>query len=103
MAPLAAYRTSLLATASNPLTILTWAAVFSGAAVSDIAGSPSRAVAFVIGTTLGSLVLHLLLATVMSAIGARLGETALRIIDVVSGVGLVIFGGVLATRTLRSE
>ena len=29
----AAYRTGLLATASNPLTILTWAAVFSGAAV----------------------------------------------------------------------
>ena len=103
MAPMAAYRTSLLATASNPLTILTWAAVFSGAAVSDIAGSPSRAVAFVIGTTLGSLVLHLVLATVMSAIGARLGETALRVIDVISGVGLVIFGGVLATRTLRSE
>ena len=103
MAPMAAYRTSLLATASNPLTILTWAAVFSGAAVSEIAGSPAKAAAFVVGTALGSLITHLVLATAMSAIGARLDSRALRVIDVISGVGLVIFGGVLATRTLRSE
>ncbi len=100
--PGAAYRTSLLATASNPLTILTWAAVFSGAAVSDVAGDPARAAAFVVGTALGSLVLHLALAGLMSAVGARLGGTALRVIDVVSGAGLVLFGGILATRTLQS-
>ena len=103
VSPMAAYRTALLATASNPLTILTWAAVFSGAAVSDLAGEPWHAAAFVAGTALGSLLTHLLLAGAMSAIGARLGETSLRVIDVISGVGLVIFGGVLATRTLRSE
>lgn len=102
VAPWAAYRTSLLATASNPLTILTWAAVFSGAAVSDVAGDPARAAAFVVGTALGSLVLHLALAGIMSAVGARLGGTALRVIDVVSGTGLVLFGGILATRTLQS-
>ena len=98
----AAYRTGLLATASNPLTILTWAAVFSGAAVSNVAGSPSHATAFVIGTTMGSLVLHLALAGTMSAVGSRLNASALRAIDVVSGLGLVVFGGVLATRTLTS-
>ena len=102
MAPAAAYRTALLATASNPLTILTWAAVFSGAAVSDIAGQPSHAVAFVLGTALGSLLSHLALAGVMSAVGARLGATALRVVDIVSGAGLMLFGGVLATRTLQS-
>lgn len=98
----AAYRTGLIATASNPLTILTWAAVFSGAAVSDIAGDASRAAAFVVGTTLGSLVMHLGLAFVMSAVGARLGTTALRVIDAVSGVGLVMFGGLLGVRTVQS-
>ena len=55
VSPMAAYRTALLATASNPLTILTWAAVFSGAAVSDLAGEPWHAAAFVVGTALGSL------------------------------------------------
>ena len=98
----AAYRTSLLATASNPLTILTWAAVFSGAAVSDLAGEPWHAVAFVLGTALGSLALHLGLAGVMSAVGARLGETSLRVIDVISGVGLIVFGAVLGVRTVAS-
>jgi putative LysE/RhtB family amino acid efflux pump len=102
VAPWAAYRTALLATASNPLTILTWAAVYSGAAVSDVAGDPARAAAFVMGTALGSLVLHLVLAGVMSAVGARLGATALRVIDVVSGAGLILFGGILATRTVQS-
>jgi putative LysE/RhtB family amino acid efflux pump len=102
VSPLAAYRTALLATASNPLTILTWAAVFSGAAVSDLAGEPWHAAAFVVGTALGSLVTHLVLAGTMSAIGARLGETSLRVIDVISGVGLLVFGAVLGVRTLHS-
>ena len=103
VSPMAAYRTALLATASNPLTILTWAAVFSGAAVSDLAGEPWHAAAFVAGTALGSLLTHLLLAGAMSAIGARLGETSLRVIDVISGVGLLVFGAVLGVRTVQSS
>jgi len=103
MSPSSAYRTALLATASNPLTILTWAAVFSGAAVSDLAGEPWHAAAFVAGTALGSLLTHLLLAGAMSAIGARLGETSLRVIDVISGVGLLVFGAVLGVRTVQSS
>ena len=102
ISPSAAYRTALMATASNPLTILTWAAVFSGAAVSENAGSPAMAAAFVVGTALGSLISHLVLATVMSAVGARLSTGALRVIDVISGLGLIAFGGVLAHRTLTS-
>ncbi len=100
--PRAAYRTGLLATASNPLTMLTWAAVFSGASVSDVAGDAPRAAAFVVGIGLGSLALHLGLAGVMSAIGARLGTGALRVIDTISGLGLVVFGTVLGVRTLTS-
>jgi threonine/homoserine/homoserine lactone efflux protein len=100
--PSSAYRTALLATASNPLTILTWAAVFSGAAVSEVAGSPAKAAAFVVGTALGSLITHLVLAVVMSLLGARLDTRALRVIDVISGIGLIAFGGVLAHRTLMS-
>jgi putative LysE/RhtB family amino acid efflux pump len=102
MTPGAAFRTALAATASNPLTILTWAAVFSGAAVSEIAGSPAKAAAFVIGTAAGSLITHLLLAGGMSALGARLNTRALRIIDIISGVGLVLFGALLAQRTISS-
>ncbi|HTY71889.1 MAG TPA: LysE family transporter [Actinomycetes bacterium] len=98
-----AFRTALAATASNPLTILTWAAVFSGAAVAQVAGSTPAAVAFVVGTGLGSLTTHLLLAGSMAAIGARLDRTALRAIDVLSGVGLVLFAGALGWRSVESS
>jgi len=70
--------------------------------VSDLAGEPWHAAAFVVGTALGSLLTHLILAGAMSAIGARLGETSLRVIDVISGVGLIVFGAVLGVRTLQS-
>ena len=60
------------------------------------------AVAFVVGTALGSLITHLVLAVVMSLLGARLDTRALRVIDVISGIGLIAFGGVLAHRTLMS-
>jgi putative LysE/RhtB family amino acid efflux pump len=103
VSPGAAYRTGLLATASNPLTILTWAAVFSGAAVTSIAGSPTKAALFVVGSATGSLISHLALAGAMSWLGARLSTTALRVIDVISGVGLLVFGGILGVRTVTSE
>jgi threonine/homoserine/homoserine lactone efflux protein len=101
--PGAAYRTGLVATASNPLTILTWAAVFSGAAVTSIAGSPTAAALFVLGSATGSLISHLALAGAMSWLGARLSTTALRVIDVISGVGLLVFGGILGAKTLSTE
>ena len=102
MSPRQAFRTAVVATASNPLTILTWGAVFGGAAVTDVAGSPARSVAFVVGIGLGSLLLHLSLAAVMSVVGARLTDRGAAIVDAVSGVGLVAFGGLLAYRTVTA-
>lgn len=99
--PRQALRTGLVATASNPLTILTWGAVFSGAAVADVAGSPSAAAAFVVGIGLGSLLFHLVLARVAGALGTRMGDTALRWTDAISGAGLVGFGLLLGVRTVR--
>jgi putative LysE/RhtB family amino acid efflux pump len=102
IAPKQAFRTAVIATASNPLTILTWGAVFGGAAVADVTGSPERAVAFIVGIGLGSLLLHLSLAAVMSVVGARLTDRGAAIVDAVSGVGLVAFGGLLAYRTITN-
>ena len=99
--PQHAFRTGLVATASNPLTILTWAAVFSGAAAANVAAGPSTAAAFVIGIGLGSLVFHLALSGVASVVGGRMGATALKWTDIVSGLGLVGFGALLGVRTVR--
>lgn len=99
--PRRALRTGLIATASNPLTILTWGAVFSGAAAANVAAGPASATAFVVGIGLGSLFFHLALAGVSAAVGGRLGETALRWTDAISGAGLIGFGLLLGVRTVR--
>jgi threonine/homoserine/homoserine lactone efflux protein len=99
--PRHALRTGLIATASNPLTILTWGAVFSGAATASLAAGPASATAFVLGIGLGSLLFHLGLAGVSGALGGRMGATALRWTDAVSGLGLMGFGLLLGYRTMR--
>ncbi len=99
--PRHALRTGLVATASNPLTILTWAAVFSGAAAAQVAGGPAAAAAFVIGIGLGSLGLHLVLAAIGAHAGRRMGPRALVWTDALSGAGLVGFGLLLGVRTVR--
>lgn len=101
--PRAALRTGLIATASNPLTILTWGAVFSGAAAADVAGDPARAAAFVLGIGLGSLALHAGLAALGAFAGGRLGDRGLRITDIVSGVGLMGFGTLLGVRAIAVD
>ncbi len=99
--PRHALRTGLIATASNPLTILTWAAVFSGAAVANVAAGSSTAIAFIVGIGLGSLAFHIGLSGVASAVGGRMGTTALKWTDAVSGMGLIGFGALLGVRTVR--
>jgi putative LysE/RhtB family amino acid efflux pump len=101
--PAQAFRTGLVATASNPITILTWGAVFSGAAVADVTTSAMAAAGFVLGIGLGSLMTHLALAGTAGAVGGRLSTRALAWTDAVSGAGLLGFGGLLAWRTLRGE
>jgi threonine/homoserine/homoserine lactone efflux protein len=99
--PRNAFRTGLIATASNPLTILTWGAVFSGAATANVAAGPASALAFVVGIGLGSLVFHLCLSGISGALGGRMGTTALRWTDAISGAGLVGFGLLLGYRTVH--
>lgn len=99
--PRHALRTGLIATASNPLTILTWAAVFSGAAMANVAASPSTAMVFVVGIGLGSLAFHLALSCVAAAVGGRMSTAALKWTDAVSGLGLIGFGAVLGVRTVH--
>jgi threonine/homoserine/homoserine lactone efflux protein len=103
LAPHAAFRTSLAATASNPMTIASWAAVFSAASVGHIADHASGAVVMLLGIGVGSFAWFAVLSTVTGRIGRRLRTTHLRIADAVAGVGIATFGGILAWRTLQTQ
>lgn len=99
--PAAALRTALLATASNPLTIVSWAAIFAAASTADIASSGAATALMVGGVLAGSFAWMAVLAGVLSVVRKRIGDGGLRLLDAASGTGLLVFAGLLGWRTLR--
>jgi threonine/homoserine/homoserine lactone efflux protein len=97
----ASFRTGLVATASNPLTIVSWAAIFGAAATASLLDSAASAAALLIGVVLGSAAWFLVLASVTARVGSRLGRRVLWGIDVAAGVGLLGFAALLGVRTVR--
>jgi putative LysE/RhtB family amino acid efflux pump len=96
VSPKRAFVTALSATASNPLTIASWAAIFSAASAAGAADSAGSAVLLVAGVGIGSLVWDGILAGTTALVGRAAGPRLLRAVDLVAGVGLICFGGVLA-------
>jgi putative LysE/RhtB family amino acid efflux pump len=90
-----ALATALIATASNPLTIVSWAAIFAGATAAAAAGTAGGAALLVIGVAAGSATWFALLATGVASARRALGPRTMRVADAVAGLGLVGFGGLL--------
>lgn len=91
-----ALRLSLLATASNPLTIISWVALLSAA--STFISSTAGKVAFAFGVGLGSLLFFLTLSTLASFLGRRLSNIWVRRIDQVSAYLFLLFALALVFR-----
>jgi putative LysE/RhtB family amino acid efflux pump len=99
--PRRAFATALAATASNPLTIASWAAVFAAASTAGVTETTDSVVAFVAGVGLGSMAWVTLLALGVAAARHRVGPRLLKTLDAAAGSAIMGFGGVLAWRTLR--
>jgi putative LysE/RhtB family amino acid efflux pump len=100
--PRRAFVTSLGATASNPMTIAAWAAIFTAASTASVVGS-SRASALVLvgAVCVGSFVWFVLLSA-GTAVGRRyVGERLVAAVDAVSGLAIVAFAGLVGWRTIR--
>jgi threonine/homoserine/homoserine lactone efflux protein len=96
-----AVRTAVVATASNPLTILSWAAIFAAASTARVAHTTPAAVLLVAAIGCGSFTWYALLSSAAAIARRRVGPRALRIADALSGLGVIGFGGLLGWRTLR--
>jgi putative LysE/RhtB family amino acid efflux pump len=96
MSPARGFGVALSMTAANPLTIASWAAIFSAATAAGAASSFSGAVLLVVGVGLGSATWDVTLATATALVGRNVGERFLRVVDLVAGLALLVFGGVLA-------
>ncbi len=101
--PRRAFATAVAATASNPLTIATWAAIFTAAgaaAVGDAAASAAGAAMLLGGVGLGTLTAFSLLSLLVALVRGRFGPRLLATADAVAGAGLLGFAGLLGWRTL---
>src|SRR5262249_19570044 len=78
-------------TLANPATILSFVAVFAGLGIAG-AGSWRDATVLVGGVFLGSALWWLLLSGVVGAVRSRLNRAALRWVNRVSGLVLLVFG-----------
>jgi putative LysE/RhtB family amino acid efflux pump len=95
--PRRAFAVSLAATAANPATIVSWAAVF---AALGAAGSGHAVPLLVTGVGLGSLAWMSLLTTGTTLARRAVGRRAIRIADTIAGTGLLVFAAVLAAQSL---
>jgi threonine/homoserine/homoserine lactone efflux protein len=99
--PGAALRTSLMATASNPMTIASWAAIFAAASAAGLARSPATASALLAGIGAGSMAWFTILSLGMAVLRRRLGSGALTAADALAGLGLTGFGGLLGWQAIH--
>jgi threonine/homoserine/homoserine lactone efflux protein len=94
-----AYLIALGGTAANPLTIASWAAVFAAASAAHISRTTSGAVLLLAGIGLGTASWFTVLSTAMTLVRRRTGHRVHQGIDVISGLGLITFGIMLAWQT----
>jgi putative LysE/RhtB family amino acid efflux pump len=96
--PRRAFLTSLAATASNPTTILSWAAVFAAASTASAVDGTAQTLLLVGGVGLGTLTWFTTLSLGLAAIRHRVGDRLLKLVDMGSGLGLLFFSGALGWR-----
>jgi putative LysE/RhtB family amino acid efflux pump len=98
-----AFLTALGGTASNPLTIASWAAVFAAASTAGAARTTPEAILLVAGVTLGSFSATAGLACLTAVSRRALGRRAVQVADAVAGVALLGFGGALGWAAAREH
>jgi putative LysE/RhtB family amino acid efflux pump len=101
--PRRAFLLSLVATASNPLTIALWTGVFAAATVAQDDRSGIAAALLLAGVGAGSMVWFTLLSGAVASLRRRLKDRLLRIVEAAAGFGLVGFGSLLGYRSLHER
>jgi putative LysE/RhtB family amino acid efflux pump len=98
-----AFLTALGGTASNPLTIASWAAIFAAASTAGAARTPAEAILLVGGVTVGSFSTVATLASIVAISRHALGQRAMRVADGIAGLALIGFGGALGVAIVHER
>ena len=86
------YFSTLLLTITNPMTIISFAAVFAGLGIGTIQTNYLSSLLLVIGVFVGSGLWWLTLSTIVHVLGKRFNTTGLIWVNKVSGIIILIFG-----------
>lgn len=100
---LANYGSTLALTLTNPMTILSFAAVFAGLGVGAASGDYASAAVLVLGVFLGSAFWWLALSAAVSLLRSRVTARGLRWVNRVSGVIILGFGVAALASLLASR
>ena len=87
-----AYVSAFFLTLTNPLTILSFAAVFAGLGIADAGGGPVAAGMMVLGVFVGSVSWWLLLSGATNRLRAGIDLRALRYVNLLAGLIILAFG-----------
>jgi len=97
--PWRAFGAALAGTASNPATIASWAAIFAAAST----GTGAGAVPLVVGVGIGSATWVTILAVGVAVVRRAVGPRVERFADLLAGLALIGFAGVLGYRTAEAQ
>ena len=85
------YISTFFLTIMNPITILSFVAVFAGLGLSDLSGNYISAILMVSGVILGSIGWWLILSNVINLFRAKLNPASLKIVNWISGGIMMVF------------
>lgn len=94
------YLSTLFLTLTNPMTILSFVAIFAGLGLASTVGSFASALVLVIGVFCGSAAWWLLLSTGVGLLRHRFNATTLQWINRIAGVVIIGFGVVMVLSLL---
>jgi len=87
-----AYVSTFLLTLTNPMTILSFAAIFAGLGLSAAGGNYNTSLLLVLGVFLGSALWWLTLSTGVGLLRSKFNQTAMRWVNRISGAAIIAFG-----------
>jgi len=89
---LGAFGSTFLLTVTNPMTILSFLAVFAGLGLGAGAATPAAAAVLVLGVVLGSAAWWLLLSALVDRVRDRFDARRMRWVNRISGAIITVFG-----------
>jgi threonine/homoserine/homoserine lactone efflux protein len=86
------FLSAFILTLTNPMTIITFIAVFASMGIGSVYTGYNHAVIVIAGIFFGSLLWYLILSSLVSLAHKRINAEIMRWINIISGVIIIIFG-----------